>query len=223
MKNKNTKLSKGFTITEMIIVVSIIMILAALIIVSYIQQQHKGNDAKRKADMDRIKIAVEEYEKDHNCYPDESTMIRCGSDSSIAIHPYLNDVPCDPVTRLPYPYETDTAACHTWYRLYGDLQNEQDPVAIPSIGPANSFNYYVSSENATKPISNSSATSLPSPSGSYSSPGPLLIQYWGCIDGVCTQIGTSGSGPDCQPGYDNSNCYGQCGTIKNPANECISQ
>ena len=42
----------------------------AILIVAYLRSQvFKGNDARRKADLKRIGVAVEEYEKDKNCYP----------------------------------------------------------------------------------------------------------------------------------------------------------
>lgn len=140
----------GFTLTELMVVLGIIAILAALIVMSFNQQLFKGNDSEKKADLDRIKIAVEEYEKDHNCYPTANSMVLCGTNPSIAVHPYLANVPCNPLTNDPYPYEIDpdNPSCPSWYRLYADLQNEKDPKVITNVGPGDAYNYYVSSDNA---------------------------------------------------------------------------
>lgn len=139
----------GFTLVELMIVVVLIGILAAIALMFFAPQLLKGNDATRKADIDRIKIALEEYEKDHNCYPARDEMLNCGTDASIAIHPYLNNVPCDPVKHIAYYYDAPSnTSCGLWFRLYTILQNKNDTSATPNIGPSGSYNYAQSSENA---------------------------------------------------------------------------
>jgi prepilin-type N-terminal cleavage/methylation domain-containing protein len=141
----------GFTLVELMIVLAIISILATIAIMYFGPQIFKGNDAERKADIDRIKIALEEYEKDNNCYPPRDKMLSCGTDASIAIHPYLNNVPCDPVKHIAYYYESsnsDDSLCGAWFRLYTVLENKSDTSATPNIGPSGSYNYVQSSGNA---------------------------------------------------------------------------
>ncbi|OGM83814.1 hypothetical protein A2434_01610 [Candidatus Woesebacteria bacterium RIFOXYC1_FULL_41_14] len=210
--------SWGFTLTEMMIVVAILGILALISIMSYMQQQYKGNDSKRKADLDRIKIAVEEYEKDNNCYPPSSLMVKCGSDADIAIHPYLNDVPCDPTTRKAYRYEVEASTCPDWYRIYSLLQYLQDLSVIPNIGPAGdqNYNYYTSSNNAP-PVIAGETTHIPTGSGAAP---PGCTKQYGCINQQCVEIPLdSNCAPTCQPVYDF--CFGQCDSAENPAPECV--
>ena len=57
-------LQTGMTLIEVMIVVAIIAFLAVLVTGYLRSQVFKGNDARRKADMKRIGIAMEEYEKD---------------------------------------------------------------------------------------------------------------------------------------------------------------
>lgn len=200
----------GFTLIELLIIVALIGLLAVLVIWALQGSFLKGRDAKRKADLDRIKTAVEEYEKDHNCYPEVSQMQKCGTDSEIAIHPYLNNVPCDPSTSGAYYYEPDPNSppnCPGWYRVYAALQNPNDPSINASIG---SLNYYVSSPNA--PV-----LTISPPSGSSGTQN----LGWGCFSGVCKSI--SGSPPNwqCTPAYLSSNCGGLCiDQYGQPQNEC---
>ncbi|MCX6704944.1 MAG: type II secretion system protein [Candidatus Woesebacteria bacterium] len=213
MGRKNL-IGAGFTLVELLIVLAIVAILAALIISFLTGQVLKGNDAKRKGDLDRIKIAVEEYEKDHNCYPQYVT---CGVHSEQPIYPYLNNVPCDPVTNASYLYEHDgSAVCPVWFRVYIVLENTEDLSAIPGIGPYNAFNYFVSSGNAPAIIASQAS------SGPTSSPEPQN-NFYGCFSGICTPINWNNSrhppGPECDPNYQNSSCYGVCGV---PANECVA-
>lgn len=214
MMLKKFKLTRGFTLTEMMIVVAILGILAVIGIMSFLQQQFKGNDAKRKSDLDTIKIAIEEYEKDNNCYPNPTSMTKCGTDASIAIHPYLNNVPCDPVTDKPYPYETDGSTCADWFRLYSLLQNTKDVTAIPGIGPESIYNFYMSSDNAPIPAGVSSTPYPTAPPGS-------CTKKYGCINQQCVEVQLDvNCNPVCQPVYDF--CFGQCNSPTNPAPECVN-
>ena len=73
---------RGLTLVELMIVVGIIAFLTLIATIYLRSQSHKGNDARRKADLRRISIAVEEYEKDNNCYP-LSTLMTCSPGNSL--------------------------------------------------------------------------------------------------------------------------------------------
>lgn len=218
----------GFTLIELLIVVAVLAILALIIFTSVVSSINKANDSKRKADLDRIRVAVEEYEKDHNCYPSQiySDKTACITDNGIK--PYLNPLPCDPVTKQGYSYEPDPATvCKDWFRLYAVLQNTGDPSVIPGIGPSGAFNYYIGSANAppiypggtptSTPFSTptSAPTSTPTPS-----PAPL---YYGCISGSCQSVPLDINGnPICGPVFDNPQCNGNdCSSPDAP--NCINK
>lgn len=192
------KYFSGFTLIELLIVVSIIALLALLVISVLVGQIRKGNDAKRKADLDRIKIAVEEYEKDHNCYPPPNLML-CDqplNDPGSGLKPYLNKIPCDPITKASYYYDyDDSKVCASWFRVYSFLS---DASGGP-MGPDDAFNYYVSSPNA---------------------PPPQLLQVgnlFGCSGGDCVPVywNSKRPGPECDPVWKNSICNGQCSDAPN--------
>jgi len=213
------KFVTGFTLIELIIVITILGLLAIFAIVFLKNQLYKGNDAKRKSDLSRIKVAVEEYEKDHNCYP--LYINTCGVDTNNLIYPYLNNIPCDPVSGLPYVYEHDGSnSCPKWFRTYTLLQYLKDLSITLGIGPSghNNFNYYISSPNAPILVG---STSTPGPTVGPTSPPVYPGDYYGCLSGVCTLItwDVEIPGPGCNPTYQNSTCYGQC---VNPQNECVN-
>lgn len=201
---------KGFTLIEVLIVTSIISLLVITGFFLARNQYVKGRDARRKSDIHKIQEAVEEYEKDHDCYP-QPDLVVCKPGT--ALMPYISKVPCDPATGLSYYYENDNVTCAKWYRIFIFLDNQNDPSIISSIGPGGKYNFYLASPNAPVPASGTTPTSTP-----QSCPH----DYWGCIGGVCTAISWKPdcSGPVCQPGYDNSNCNGQCGSPSNPTHEC---
>ena len=61
--------SKGFTLVELIIVIVIIGILAAVTVVGYKNQTAKARDSVRLADLDTIKKALELYKHENGKYP----------------------------------------------------------------------------------------------------------------------------------------------------------
>jgi type II secretory pathway pseudopilin PulG len=196
---------QGFTLTELLIVVSILIILILLVIGMFLRQVLKANDGKRKTDLHKIRIAIEEYEKDHDCYPLPALVV-CNPGNGLV--PYLSKIPCDPVTKVSYYYEYEDSSCPKWFRVYSRLQNEKDIDAINYIGPGSAYNYYVESPNAPNIV-----VVTPGPTAT---PVVPMTDYYGCINSRCVKINWDATrpGPECDPNYQNSSCYSQCGRVE---------
>jgi len=221
------KVKKGFTLSEVLIVVSIIVFLLIMILVLFRKQIFKGQDARRKGDMQRIRVAVEEYEKDHDCYPPKVIVENCNPGTGL--QPYLDKIPCDPVTKGPYVAEMDEAICPSWYRIYTKLGNDLD-IDIDKVGceygcgPDLAYNYYLSSPNAPDPIKGIA----PGETSQPTEPGDA--NFYGCFSGVCTRIlwDPQRPGPECDPNWQRGTCSGeeccyyQCGTPQRPRKECLN-
>lgn len=63
------KSKSGFTIVELLIVIIVIAILAAIVIVAYNGITQKANDSKRLSDIDTIVKALEVYKMKYGDYP----------------------------------------------------------------------------------------------------------------------------------------------------------
>lgn len=202
------KTEKGLTLPETIVVITIIVILIIAVLVYLRTQIFKGNDGKRKGDLHNIQVAVEEYEKDNNCYPLPSLVV---CNPGTGLRPYISKIPCDPVTGASYYYEHEDSSCPSWYRIYTNLDNENDPAITGYCGPGYSFNYYVSSPNAPPadciPVGGTGGSS-----GGSSGSGGVSQGFYGCFSGVCQPINWDPlrPGPECDPNYGNSTCYNQC-------------
>lgn len=96
----------GFTIVELLIVIVVIGILAAIVATSFAGSQGKARDSRRLADMKTIEKALAIYRLDKNDFPTPSYNGPGGWESS-SINPeqflqplvdagYLSDVPVDP-------------------------------------------------------------------------------------------------------------------------------
>ncbi len=67
MKHKSNQ--SGFTLIEILVVVAIIGVLANTILVAFTQTRAKARDARRKADLNTLQKAVENYFTTNNGYP----------------------------------------------------------------------------------------------------------------------------------------------------------
>ena len=192
------RLEKGITLTELMIVVAIIGFLALLAFWAFRTQVFKGFDSRRKTDIYQIKVAVEEYEKDHDCYPLPQVVV---CDPGTGLRPYLDSIPCDPRTGASYYYDHEDSTCPKWFRLYATLENLRDQDYAGAIGPNGAYGYWSGSPNA--------------PTAGYESSSV----FFGCRSGACVPIqwDPTRPGPECDPNFQSANCYGQC---NEPGAEC---
>lgn len=124
-----SKKKQGFGMIELLIVATIVSSFSAAGIVTFQSSQQRSRDSQRKADLELIATAYEEYYNDTGCYPTDSTYTdACGE----PFRTYLRSMPCDPKTGEPYLYEPLENAC-AGYRLLAALENTSDP-AIGRVG-----------------------------------------------------------------------------------------
>lgn len=69
MKLQTTTSYKAFTLIELLIVVAIIAILAAIAVPNFLEAQVRSKVSRAKADMRSLATALESYAVDHNKYP----------------------------------------------------------------------------------------------------------------------------------------------------------
>lgn len=109
---------QGFTLIELLIVVAIIAILVSIGAVSFTRVQLQGRDITRKADLQIVSSALEQYHGDNSAYPvdDGNGNIDCGAGgltwgtSSFCAAPiYLDPLPEDPQSN-PYFYDAQSVS-----------------------------------------------------------------------------------------------------------------
>src|SRR4030042_5449354 len=90
---------RGFTLIEILIVITIIAVVSSVVGVAVVGNQAKARDATRKTDLKQIADALREYYVDHNFqYPggeDEYTSDD-GDNWIPGLSPYFKSVPKDP-------------------------------------------------------------------------------------------------------------------------------
>jgi len=99
------KKNSGFTLIEILVVVTIIALLTATAAVSYSQFSKQSRDAKRKTDIEQIRAALEMYRSNVDSYPLVTV--------SLTLPPviYIQSIPSDPKTNLVYPFFPLPAGC----------------------------------------------------------------------------------------------------------------
>jgi general secretion pathway protein G len=81
----------GFTLIELMVVISLLVILASLGLVQYRQSIVRASEAALKEDLFRMRDAIDQYYADKNQYP--STLEALVTDG------YLRQIPQDPFTK----------------------------------------------------------------------------------------------------------------------------
>ncbi len=92
------KSSGGYTLIEMLTVVTIISILANLAIPSYRHTVIKANETALKRDLFTIRDVIDQYRADTGAYPASLGVLRTAG--------YLRTIPADPFTKSDTSWQT---------------------------------------------------------------------------------------------------------------------
>lgn len=168
MRAKNNY-NKGFTIIELVVVIAIIAILAAIVLVNINGFLMKGRDAKRKADLHNLSVALKSYYAANGSYPvtgnptnarDSVNTIYSGYPpensgwfdfwNSTTINSFLPVIPIDPLDDDAGPWCWSGATSKnniytytsdgTHFILCGWLENSNDSARLELNDVTNPFN-----------------------------------------------------------------------------------
>lgn len=141
-KNKTGR--SGFTLIELLVVIAIIALLSTITIVALSNARMRARDARRKADLKQIRLALDMYYDDYGKYPAAGT---CAYGSNCYIYstagenwfsvlaPYLSKAPLDPKNNAAGPWITGNFSYSygnvrldgQGFDLVGQLENTSDP------------------------------------------------------------------------------------------------
>ena len=136
----------GFTLIEMLVVISIIGILATLVAANLNSARSRARDAQRKSDLKNIETALRIYYNDHQSYPandSSNQMLACdpaiatcawGDEWNNGNIVYMQTLPKDPLSPgQEYRYTRGTATDPSdtdSYILQACLENKSDTNGI---------------------------------------------------------------------------------------------
>lgn len=140
---------RGFTLIELIIVVTIIGILSSLLLSNLVGIRGRVRDGQRKSDLAQIKQALEIYRSDNGAYPLDSgelNLSRCGEKFETSTNVYMQKIPCDPLNTFPYTYRYVSSVDGVTYTLSACLENiidakKTDPSNVAPCDITNNWSY----------------------------------------------------------------------------------
>lgn len=145
----------GFTLVELLVVISIISVLVTVIAGGFRSSQTRGRDAQRKSDLKQIANALELYYSDYGKYPDA---LMWGAEFTDGKTVYFKVLPSDPVSTLNYFYRVADTPQNQKFQLFARLENSEDqdclsgnctnPGVVHSCG-SKTCNFAVTSPNTT--------------------------------------------------------------------------
>ena len=151
----------GFTLVELLVVISILGILATLVAGNYRSAKFRGSDAMRKSDLKQMAIALEAFMNDYGVYPAVSSgkITGCPYPAGVCTWGsgeftdgktvYFKEIPADPSTRQNYVYRL---VSNQKFQLFAKLENTQDKDIILTnydCGTGVNCNYAVTGSNTT--------------------------------------------------------------------------
>lgn len=126
----NNKYLKGFTLIELMIVMTIIGLLAGISLFAMGGARESARDGRRKADLEATRSALELYKADCDEYPGSGSLsfggqLRGNGDPGCpSSNIYMDEIPQDPISGRSYYYSLSGAT----YELCAALE---EPPATP--------------------------------------------------------------------------------------------
>ena len=135
--------SNGFTLVELLVVMSIIGVLATLITGGFRTAQMRGRDAQRKGDLKEIANSLELYYADYGKYPTEGSTLIVGcpynpitATGTVCVWGageftdgktiYFKTLPKDPSKTQNYLYRVVDTPSNQKFQLFAKLENTKD-------------------------------------------------------------------------------------------------
>lgn len=148
------KSGAGFTLVELLVVITILGVLATIGLVAFTSAQIRGRDTQRKSDLKQLSNALEVFYSDYAKYPSSSGGLIQGCpydsihngtiscswgtgkfrdiDGSGTIKTvYFTTLPKDPSSGSSYYYRIVDSGTNQKFQLFAHLENTQDPNCLP--------------------------------------------------------------------------------------------
>ncbi|HPJ17142.1 MAG TPA: prepilin-type N-terminal cleavage/methylation domain-containing protein [Candidatus Woesebacteria bacterium] len=148
----------GFTLVELLVVISIISILTIITVSQFQTAKRKSNDVQRKGDINSVSKALLTYYNDYNYFPNAvdgqiEGAIWGGSfedTTSTPAYVYMKEMPRENYLDVPYCYQVDDSNSPKKFALFAQLENTEDKECIGSYScNGNSYCYAVTSPNTS--------------------------------------------------------------------------
>lgn len=135
-------MKKGFTLVEILVVVTIMSLLASIAAVSYTRFVKQSRDARRKTDIEQVRAGIELYRNFKGAYPTPG--MRFGIDPlTDGSTTYMSTLPKDPMSTSPTAntYFYTSSGTYQDYTLCAYIEGGETSVSLNSCGVGLICNY----------------------------------------------------------------------------------
>lgn len=115
MRPNSSNPSKGFTLIEMILVITLLALLAALATSTHRNSARKARETVLRNNLAQIRLTLDQYNVDKGYYPPSLDIL--------VEEGYLRELPMDPITK----------SRDTWQVTYLDLYDDEDSSYEPGV------------------------------------------------------------------------------------------
>ncbi len=133
--------NQAFTLIELLIVVAIIGILAAIAVPNFLNAQTRSKISRVQADQRSVTTALEQYRLDHNSYPPDATNRRpVGLYMLTTPVSYIQTIPIDPfmsIEDMALPIDATPNGPFFAMGTDTELENRVGTYALAAAGPDN--------------------------------------------------------------------------------------
>jgi general secretion pathway protein G len=126
-----SRTQRGFTLVELMVVVAIVALLAAIIIPNYVHARAQAAVSQSEANLEEIATALELYYTDHEAYPASGNVTPALFGG--VTNPYLSSTPTNALGRQQYVYTLTAAAGGTPATYTLADPGEYDPTTLASV------------------------------------------------------------------------------------------
>lgn len=145
-------MKKGFTLLEVLVAATIVLVLTAVGITSYSSVSKRSRDARRASDVEQIRQALEMYRSDFGYYPaiNPGAFNTVQNLGGLLVPTYMAAIPNDPRS-FTYQFQANNSAglpvryygyCLSAYFEITTGSNGCSGITLPTIAP-NTYNYGV--------------------------------------------------------------------------------
>lgn len=151
---KSSTFAHGFSLVELLIVISIIGILTTLLMANFIGVRQRARDAQRKSDLRQVQSALELFRSDQGSYPVSAYPYRANNcedslkSTDCSTTTYMNKVPLDPMGSSYYNsghyyYSSPDGSSYVLSACLENSSDSQRTTESPGGTGCSSNSYYV--------------------------------------------------------------------------------